>query len=293
MAATAGKQGARSRPRGDKARGANGPTEAVDYATATTDHATKKAGHPANKAAHPIGKAGHPIAKAGYPIAKADHPANERRSPREPPATGALAGWTIFLDRDGVLVPLPRFGLRTPRRLTLLPGASEAVARLCKAGATTCLVTNQPWVGLLTATPGMVRRVHDELQARLRAAGGRLDRVEASFAPPGTGHRRRKPKPGMLKDAAAAFASMGHLVDPARSVMVGDSLRDALAAQRFGIRAILLAPEARREALQARFSASLGGRIREGEAEGGRAQAALTFHDDLAAAVDDLLAGGR
>jgi len=49
------------------------------------------------------------------------------------------------------------------------------------------------------------------------------------------------PRPGMLEDGAAAFASEGRFVDKRRAVMVGDKVKDAQAAAGFGIPCILLA----------------------------------------------------
>ncbi|MFA5942953.1 MAG: HAD hydrolase-like protein [Candidatus Thermoplasmatota archaeon] len=149
--------------------------------------------------------------------------------------------FTVFLDRDGVFNVNPLLGLRFYRNLRWLPGAREAFARLNQPGIQTSLATNQPWVGLLTATPGMIHRLHRQFKAELEAHGGRLDHIEAAFAHPLLSHRRTKPNSGMLEDGAAAFASEGRFVNKARAVMIGDKLKDAQAAAGFGIPAILLA----------------------------------------------------
>jgi D-glycero-D-manno-heptose 1,7-bisphosphate phosphatase len=160
--------------------------------------------------------------------------------------------FTVFLDRDGVFNVNPRIGLRFYRNLRWLPGAREAFARLNRPGIQTSLATNQPWVGLLTATPGMIHRLHARFQAELERHGGRLDHIEAAFANPLLRHRRTKPKSGMLEDGAAAFASEGRFVDKSRAVMVGDKLKDAQAAAGFGIPAILLATTYDAASLEAR-----------------------------------------
>ena len=145
------------------------------------------------------------------------------------------------MDRDGVFNVNPALGIRFYRNLHWLPGAREAFARLNRPGIQTSLATNQPWVGLLTATPGMMRRLHARFKAELEAKGGRLDHIEMAFAPPFIGHRRNKPRGGMLEDGAAAFASEGRFVDKSRAVMVGDKVKDAQAAAAYGCQAILLA----------------------------------------------------
>ena len=191
--------------------------------------ATAKARRPAQMRVE--GSAGKPNPKA--PTAKGKPASSGRRS--------AASRFTVFLDRDGVFNVNPNVGLRFYRNLRWLPGAREAFARLNKPGIQTSLATNQPWVGLGTATPGMIRRLHARFQAELERHGGRLDHIEAAFGNPLFGFRRTKPNPGMLEDGAAAFASEGRFVDKARAVMVGDKVKDAQAAAGFGIPAILLA----------------------------------------------------
>lgn len=148
--------------------------------------------------------------------------------------------FTVFLDRDGVFNRHPRLQVRRFERLEWLPGAAEAHARLKEAGLRTCLVTNQPGTGVGLSTPRMMRRLHERFQQHLAAAGAPLDRIEMALAPPGLGHRRRKPRAGMLEDAADAFRQEEGF-DARRAVMVGDKPRDAAAAHAFGIPAILLA----------------------------------------------------
>ena len=171
----------------------------------------------------------------------AKKPASKPKTPKAAKTSAPAKSFTVFLDRDGVFNVNPRLGIRFYRRFPWLPGAKEAFARLNRPGIQTSLATNQPWVGLLTATPGMMRRLHQRFKAELEAHGGRLDHIEMAFAPPFIGHRRNKPRPGMLEDGAAAFASEGRFVDKTRAVMVGDKLKDAQAAAGFGIPCILLA----------------------------------------------------
>lgn len=146
--------------------------------------------------------------------------------------------WTIFLDRDGVFDVLKLPGVVRMKDWEWLPGVHEAFARLNRSDIQTCLCTNQPRVGHLMATPGMVRRMNRYLKQELEAAGGRMDNMEAAYSPVWLKHRRRKPRPGMLEDGAA---KLPRPVDPVRSVMIGDTLKDAQAGEAFGARTILLA----------------------------------------------------
>lgn len=225
---------------------------------------------------------------ARKPAAKSTKPTKATRETRQKkggPSGSSEANaqpnkpFTVFLDRDGVFNRNPPLGVRFYRNLRWLPGAREAFARLNQPHIQTSLATNQPWVGLLSATPGMMRRLHARFKAELEAHGGRLDHIEMAFAPPFIGHRRHKPGPGMLEDGAAAFASEGRFVDKSRAVMVGDKLKDAQAAAAFGIPCILLATTSPAEELEAQARAK------------GVPYAAIA--PDLAGAVDLILAWAK
>jgi D-glycero-D-manno-heptose 1,7-bisphosphate phosphatase len=187
---------------------------------------------------------------ARKPLAKTQEKPKSR--PKQTSTSAALPSFTVFLDRDGVFNVNPNVGLRFYRNLRWLPRAREAFARLNQPGIQTCLCTNQPWVGLLTATPGMIRRLHARFKAELESRGGRLDRIEAAYAPAWLPHRRLKPRSGMLEDGAAAFAAAGRPVDKSRAVMVGDKVKDAQAAAGFGVPCILLATTYDAESLRKR-----------------------------------------
>ncbi len=177
--------------------------------------------------------------------------------------------FTVFLDRDGVFNEDPHqerrfpFHIRSPKHYHFLPGAKEAFARLNRPDVQTALVTNQPFA--LTMPFGL-RRVNRHLQDELAAAGGRLDRIEAARAP--FPHRRRKPKPGLLEDAARTFGSF----DRTRAIMVGDKVRDGQAGLAFGVPVVLL-----------RTSRDVA-KVEEWAAH----QAEVTVVDDLAGAVQHI-----
>ncbi len=160
-------------------------------------------------------------------------------------------GFTVFLDRDGVFNHHPPIAVRKWSQFEWLPGVQEAFARLNRPDVRTCLCTNQPTVGLLLSTPKMIWRVNETMRENLAHAGGELHHVEATYAPSYIKHRRRKPRPGMLEDGAAALEKTGWKVDKARAVMIGDNLKDAAAGNAFGVPGILLATTHDRATLEA------------------------------------------
>jgi D-glycero-D-manno-heptose 1,7-bisphosphate phosphatase len=147
----------------------------------------------------------------------------------------ALNRAAVFLDRDGVLNRCyERDGVTHPPAsvadLEILADVPDAVRRLAMAGFALVVVTNQPDVarGLQT------REAVEEINERLRAELPLLD-VRVCYHDSGDGCTCRKPKPGMLLDAAARWG-----IDLGRSFLVGDRWSDVAAGQAAGCRTVLL-----------------------------------------------------
>jgi D-glycero-D-manno-heptose 1,7-bisphosphate phosphatase len=137
----------------------------------------------------------------------------------------------VFLDRDGVInravvrdgKPYPPDSLAA---LEILPGVAEALERLRAAGFLNVVVTNQPDV----ATGKQRREVVDAMHALLRERLA-LDAVKACFHSGAEGCACRKPRPGMLLEAARELG-----IELAASYMIGDRWRDVGAGQAAGCR---------------------------------------------------------
>jgi D-glycero-D-manno-heptose 1,7-bisphosphate phosphatase len=152
-----------------------------------------------------------------------------------PTIPAATPGAAVFLDRDGVLndvelrdgtpIPPPRV-----EQLRLLPGVVEACGRLRELGYLLVVITNQPDIARGSQTRDEVERMHDVLRQRLP-----LDDIVVCAHDDADGCACRKPKPGMILDAAER-----HGLDLAASFSVGDRWRDVEAAQRAGVRAIFV-----------------------------------------------------
>jgi D-glycero-D-manno-heptose 1,7-bisphosphate phosphatase len=141
----------------------------------------------------------------------------------------------VFLDRDGVLNRVfVRGGVTHPpacvEEFAFLPGASDAVRGLHAAGFVLVVVTNQPDVARGTQTRAGVEAIH----ARLRSELPMLD-VLACFHDDGDGCPCRKPRPGLLLEAARRRA-----IDLGRSFLVGDRWSDVIAGQSAGCRSVLV-----------------------------------------------------
>jgi D-glycero-D-manno-heptose 1,7-bisphosphate phosphatase len=135
----------------------------------------------------------------------------------------------VFLDRDGVInASLLRDGRphapETVDDLRIVEGVPEALAALRNAGYLNIVVTNQPDVASGRLKREAVEAMHRRLVGELA-----LDDIKVCYHGDADGCQCRKPKPGMLLEAARDFG-----IDLARSFLVGDRWRDVAAGQAAG-----------------------------------------------------------
>lgn len=141
----------------------------------------------------------------------------------------------VFLDRDGVI---NRAIIRNGKpyapesidSFEFLPGVLEAITSLRVAGFCLIVITNQPDVGAGRQTRSTVEAMHNQLRATLD-----VDDVRVCYHIDADECECRKPKPGMILDAAHHWN-----IDLARSVLVGDRWRDIEAGKAAGCRTILV-----------------------------------------------------
>jgi D-glycero-D-manno-heptose 1,7-bisphosphate phosphatase len=141
----------------------------------------------------------------------------------------------IFVDRDGVLNrALVRQGKPYPPDslddLVVLEGVPEAVTDLRRHGFRVIAVTNQPDVATGKQKREVVEAMNDVLRQRLD-----LDDVEVCYHTDAHECACRKPRPGMLLEAARKWS-----IDLKNSFLVGDRWRDIEAGRRAGCRTFLI-----------------------------------------------------
>jgi histidinol-phosphate phosphatase family protein len=154
------------------------------------------------------------------------------------PATAGAGPETaaVLFDRDGTLVTdVPYNG--DPDRVELRPGAREAIALLRSAGVPTAVVSNQSGI-----SRGLVTR------EQVAAVNHRIEQLVGPLGPwclcphgPGDGCGCRKPRPGLIRDAARRLG-----VDVRRCVVIGDIGSDVEAALSAGAGAVLVPTEVTR-----------------------------------------------
>ena len=141
----------------------------------------------------------------------------------------------VFLDRDGVVNRAVVVDGRPhpPARvddLALEPGAAEACRLLAAAGLPLVVITNQPDVARGTTERSAVDAINDALRG-LRP----LTAVYACFHDDADACACRKPKPGLLLDAAR---DLDLALD--RSIAVGDRWRDVEAGRAAGCATVFI-----------------------------------------------------
>lgn len=154
----------------------------------------------------------------------------------------------VFLDRDGTINKDAGF-ITNIENLELLPNVASAIKKINESGFLALLVTNQPVIARGDVTFEELQNIHNKLETLLGKEGAYLDAIY--FCPHHTdigfdGERLeykcncdcRKPKPGMLFNAAKDFN-----IDLKESYMVGDSRRDIEAGKNAGCKMSVLVNE--------------------------------------------------
>jgi histidinol-phosphate phosphatase family protein len=141
----------------------------------------------------------------------------------------------IFLDRDGVINRRRPDHVRSWGELEFLPGSLAALRRLHQRGERVVVVTNQSGVGRGLITRAELAAIHELMVEAIESSGGHIERIYVCPHLPSLGCSCRKPRVGMLLRGARELR-----IDLSRSILVGDSLTDVLAAQAAGCQPILV-----------------------------------------------------
>ena len=151
----------------------------------------------------------------------------------------------LFLDRDGTINKYVGF-LRNIDQFELLPGVVEAIKKINASGFLAIVTTNQPVIARGELSFSGLQEIHNKLETLLGTNGAYLDAIYYCPHHPHKGYAGevpdlkidcecRKPKPGMLLNAAERFN-----IDLAASWMVGDDENDVKAGKAAGCKTALI-----------------------------------------------------
>ncbi len=145
----------------------------------------------------------------------------------------------IFLDRDGVINKKPKKAdyVKKWQEFEFLPGAIEAIKLLNQNSYDIYVITNQPGISRGVMSKQDLDLIHQKMEQELEKEGAKLQGIYCCTHGWDDGCECRKPKPGLLFQAAR-----DHNLDLAEVVFIGDDERDLQAGEAAGCKTILLEP---------------------------------------------------
>lgn len=153
--------------------------------------------------------------------------------------TPDVASPAIFVDRDGVI------NRRRPgdyvldwSQFTFIPGIRKALRDLAMLRVPMIVISNQAAVGRGLLAPATLQAITMQLQEALAISGVVFNAYYYCTHRADEGCECRKPKPGLLYQAAADFN-----INLTRSIFIGDAETDVQAALAAGCRPVLFDPE--------------------------------------------------
>ncbi|HXF70781.1 MAG TPA: HAD-IIIA family hydrolase [Thermoflexus sp.] len=141
----------------------------------------------------------------------------------------------VFLDRDGVICENRPDHVKSWGEFRFLPGALSALRRLAETPFPIVVVTNQAIIHRGIVPAEIVAEIHARMTWSIRRFGGRLDAIYCCPHRPEEGCFCRKPKPGLLFQAAKDLG-----ISLEDSYLIGDALTDVEAALAAGCQPLLV-----------------------------------------------------
>jgi histidinol-phosphate phosphatase family protein len=146
------------------------------------------------------------------------------------------AGWTLFLDRDGVINKEQEGTYVTSwEEFEFLPGVLAGLSEVRPYFDKIIIVTNQRGVGKGIMSVATLKEIHSKMRACFTEAGVHIDKVYSAIAL-ASDDINRKPNTGMAMQAKEDFDS----IDLKKSVMIGNNLSDMEFGKRMGMKTVFL-----------------------------------------------------
>ena len=142
---------------------------------------------------------------------------------------------TVFLDRDGVINENRGDYVKCWEEFVFLPGVFAPLRRLAESEFAVVVITNQSAVGRGLISHLKLEAIHERMTQDIEQHGGRVDAVLCCPHLPEDKCDCRKPRPGLLLQAATRLD-----LDLSRSFLVGDAHSDAEAALKAGCQPVLV-----------------------------------------------------
>ncbi len=141
----------------------------------------------------------------------------------------------IFLDRDGVLIENRQDYVREWSDVKVFPEAIVTLTRSALKNYKVVIVTNQSAVGRGLISLDTANEINHRLINLIRESGGQVDGIFMCPHSPDDDCACRKPKPGLLLQAAKELS-----LNLQHSWMIGDAWSDVQAGQTAGVKQSIL-----------------------------------------------------
>lgn len=140
----------------------------------------------------------------------------------------------VFLDRDGVINHDPGDYTTCLAEFTILPGVIETLKEFTERGYAVVVITNQGGIAKGRYPVRNFAEIDSYMRGEFEKAG--VHYLETYFCPHHDAVSKclcRKPRSGMVEKAIAR-----HHINPKKSFMVGDKMRDLEAAAGAGVKGV-------------------------------------------------------
>jgi len=141
----------------------------------------------------------------------------------------------IFLDRDGVLIHNRAKYIRTWDDVKIYPFTFQAISALAKLQYKIIVLTNQSAIGRGLVNTRTIHDINQQLENKIQANGGRIDRFYLCPHAPQDRCECRKPRPGLVFQAQNDYD-----IDLENSWLIGDAYSDIQAGVNSGIKNLIL-----------------------------------------------------
>ncbi len=148
----------------------------------------------------------------------------------------------VFLDRDGVINEYPgdlRY-VTSAAEFRLLPGAIEALVKIRERGFKLYVISNQAGVSKGVYPRAALDSITEGMLSAMRSGGVSIDKVFYCTHREEDNCSCRKPKTGLIEEAALEIRRTGAELERQSSFIVGDTLRDIETGKNAGLKTILV-----------------------------------------------------
>ena len=160
------------------------------------------------------------------------------------PSERRVGRGAVFLDRDGVINENRSNYVKSWDEFIFLPNVFEPLRLLARNNLTTVIISNQSVINRGIVAQAVVDSINCRMTEEIQRQGGRIDAIFYCPHRPDENCDCRKPRPGLLLQAAERFG-----LDLSRSYLVGDALSDVEAALAVDCRPIFVLTGLGREQL--------------------------------------------